>query len=45
MSKFAHYGIAATEEALKDSRWKPTSEEDLDATVCLSEDLPTLCIN
>ena len=35
MSKFAHYGIAAAEEALEDAQWKPTDEPDLDATVRL----------
>jgi 3-oxoacyl-(acyl-carrier-protein) synthase len=33
MAKFAQYAIAATEEALEDAGWKPTSEEDKEATV------------
>lgn len=35
MSKFAQYAIAATEEALEDAGWKPTREEEREATVGL----------
>lgn len=37
MSRFAHYGIAATEQALMDAGWKPTEEADLEATVGLDQ--------
>jgi len=36
MAKFAHYAMAASEEALEDAGWKPTSTEDLEATVRFS---------
>lgn len=32
-AKFTKYGLAAAEEALTDAKWKPTEEEDLQATV------------
>lgn len=38
MAKFAHYAMAASEEALEDAGWKPTSNEDLEATVGISKD-------
>lgn len=33
MAKFAQYAMVASEEALKDARWAPSQEEDLEATV------------
>ncbi|KAK4186534.1 putative3-oxoacyl--synthase [Podospora australis] len=43
MSTFAQYAIAATEMALKDAGWKPSSEEKLDATgVCLGSGIGNL---
>jgi 3-oxoacyl-(acyl-carrier-protein) synthase len=33
MALFAQYAIAATEEALEDAGWKPTSSDDRIATV------------
>jgi hypothetical protein len=33
--KFAQYGLAASDEALRDARWQPTRAEDLEATVRL----------
>ena len=33
MALFAQYAMAATHEALDDAEWKPTAEEDLEATV------------
>ncbi|KKY23564.1 putative beta-ketoacyl synthase [Phaeomoniella chlamydospora] len=43
MSRFAHYGIAATEQALMDAGWKPTEEADLEATgVCLGSGIGNL---
>ncbi|KAL1964998.1 hypothetical protein VTN77DRAFT_6198 [Rasamsonia byssochlamydoides] len=36
MAQFAQYAVAATEEALEDAGWKPTSHEQREATgVCL----------
>lgn len=36
MAKFTQYAIAATEEALQDAGWRPTSQEDQEATgVCM----------
>jgi 3-oxoacyl-[acyl-carrier-protein] synthase II len=32
MDRFIHYGLAAAEQAVEDSGWKPTGEEDLDRT-------------
>lgn len=43
MSKFAQYAMAATEMALTDSGWKPTSQVDLEATgVCLGSGIGNL---
>ena len=43
MSRFAHYGMAATAEALNDSEWKPANEADLEATgVCLGSGIGNL---
>lgn len=36
MAKFAQYALAATEEALEDAGWRPTREEDREATVGLT---------
>lgn len=33
MAKFAQYAVAATDEALEDAGWKPTKEEEKEATV------------
>jgi 3-oxoacyl-[acyl-carrier-protein] synthase II len=33
MALFAQYAMAAASEALDDAEWKPTKEEDLEATV------------
>ncbi|KAF7512508.1 hypothetical protein GJ744_001443 [Endocarpon pusillum] len=42
-AKFAQYGLAAAEEALTDAGWKPTKEEDLEATgVCLGSGIGNL---
>ncbi|KAI9832648.1 MAG: hypothetical protein M1819_004233 [Sarea resinae] len=36
MATFAQYAMAASEEALEDAGWKPTGEEDLEATgICV----------
>jgi 3-oxoacyl-[acyl-carrier-protein] synthase II len=35
MALFAQYAMAAAQEALDDAEWKPTSEEELEATVSL----------
>lgn len=35
MALFAQYAAAATEEALEDAGWKPTSHEHREATVSL----------
>ena len=32
MDRFIHYGLAAAEQAVEDSGWMPTGEEDLDRT-------------
>lgn len=43
MSKFAQYAMAATEMALVDAGWKPTSPADLEATgVCLGSGIGNL---
>ena len=43
MSTFTQYSIAATEMALADAGWHPTSPEDLDATgVCLGSGIGNL---
>jgi 3-oxoacyl-[acyl-carrier-protein] synthase II len=43
MPKFTQYAIAAAEEALSESGWKPTAEEDLLRTgVCLGSGLSNL---
>ncbi|KAJ4391235.1 Mitochondrial beta-keto-acyl synthase [Gnomoniopsis smithogilvyi] len=43
MSKFTQYAIAATEMALADAGWKPTSQADLEATgVCLGSGIGNL---
>jgi 3-oxoacyl-[acyl-carrier-protein] synthase II len=34
MAQFAQYAMAATEEALEDAAWKPTSHEEREMTVC-----------
>lgn len=34
MARFAQYAMVASEEALNDSGWAPTKEEDLEVTVC-----------
>lgn len=36
MARFAQYAVAATEEALEDAGWKPTSYEQRQATVGLA---------
>lgn len=33
MAKFAQFAIAATEEALKDARWKAETNEEQETTV------------
>lgn len=33
MARFAQYAMVASEEAMKDARWYPKKEEDLEATV------------
>lgn len=33
MARFAQYAMAASEEALEDAGWKPTSFEEREATV------------
>lgn len=35
MARFAQYAMAASEEALEDSGWKPTEFEKREATVCI----------
>lgn len=40
MARFSQYAVAATEEALEDAGWKPTSYEQRQATV--SFDYPGL---
>lgn len=35
MARFAQYAMAASEEALEDSGWKPTDFEQREATVCI----------
>jgi 3-oxoacyl-(acyl-carrier-protein) synthase len=43
MALFAQYAVAATEEALEDADWKPTSHEQREATVSrFSSTLPGL---
>lgn len=43
MSKFAQYSVAATEMALAQAGWKPTSQSDLEATgVCLGSGIGNL---
>lgn len=43
MSRFAQYAMAATEMALVDAGWKPTSSADLEATgVCLGSGIGNL---
>lgn len=34
MALFSQYAMAAASEALDDAGWKPSKEEDLEATVC-----------
>lgn len=34
MARFAQFAMAATEEALEDAAWRPTSDEQREATVC-----------
>lgn len=34
MARFAQFAIAATEEALEDAAWRPTTDEQREATVC-----------
>lgn len=34
MALFAQFAMAATEEALEDAAWRPTTGEQLEATVC-----------
>lgn len=36
MARFAQFAMAATEEALEDAAWRPTSDEQREATVCHS---------
>jgi 3-oxoacyl-[acyl-carrier-protein] synthase II len=36
MARFAQFAMAATEEALEDAAWRPTSDEQREATVCSS---------
>lgn len=36
MAKFVQFAIAATEEALDDAAWRPSSDEQREATVNLS---------
>ena len=33
MAKFAQYAMVASEEALNDAGWTPTTEDELEATV------------
>lgn len=40
MARFAQYALAASEEALEDAGWKPTSFEHRESTVDVCE---TLC--
>jgi hypothetical protein len=35
MALFAQYAMVAAQEALDDAEWKPSAEEDLEATVRL----------
>ncbi|KAI1078446.1 putative 3-oxoacyl--synthase [Whalleya microplaca] len=43
MSTFAQYAVAASEMALEDAAWKPTKQEDLEATgVCLGSGIGNL---
>ena len=43
MSLFAQYSVAATEMALRDAGWKPTKQEDLEATgVCMGSGIGNL---
>lgn len=43
MSLFAQYSVAATEMALQDAGWKPTRQEDLEATgVCMGSGIGNL---
>lgn len=43
MSRFAQYAMAASEMALNDAGWKPTSQADLEATgVCLGSGIGNL---
>lgn len=43
MSKFTQYAIAATEMALADAGWKPTSQDELEVTgVCLGSGIGNL---
>lgn len=43
MSKFTQYAMAATQMALNDAGWKPTSRADLEATgVCLGSGIGNL---
>lgn len=43
IAKYAQYAIAATQEALQDSGWSPTKQEDLEATgVCLGSGIGNL---
>lgn len=43
MSRFAQYAVAATEMALADAGWKPSSRADLEATgVCLGSGIGNL---
>jgi 3-oxoacyl-(acyl-carrier-protein) synthase len=37
MAQFSQYAMAATEEALEDAAWKPTSHEQREATVGFSD--------
>lgn len=43
MAKYAQYAVAATQEALQDAGWSPTTQEDLEATgVCLGSGIGNL---
>lgn len=43
MSKFAQYAVAATEMAIADAGWRPSSQADLEATgVCLGSGIGNL---
>lgn len=43
MSKFAQFAVAASEMAMKDAGWRPTSQSDLEATgVCLGSGIGNL---